>query len=219
MDTETAQIVLLAITLVGAIVWMVGLQFLVSSYRIPKSRPADGVDPATDNWLTGSAEVEGPADALVTKAAAVLAKGNLFPFGPVKIVEKTTNRITFERLGPGGGNQMPARWFRRGELRIAPVRQGRSRVDWAVSNPGWPLWCGGLFLVMGLLALVAGCWVIYSYVISSPDPALRWQTIQMLQVAHFLWPPFLVSALYRRGMKEMAAQFEALACNLPYYGD
>src|SRR5262249_33300367 len=43
-----------------------------------------------------------------------------------------------------------------------------------------------------------------------------WQTFQMAQAVHFLWPPFLFGALYRQG-RRAAAQFEALAHNLPYY--
>jgi hypothetical protein len=65
-----------------------------------------------------------------------------------------------------------------------------------------------------------GCsWAVFTYLVSAPEPAVRWQTLQMLQVVHFLWPPFLFGALYRRGMKEVTAQFEAVAYNLPYYGD
>jgi hypothetical protein len=79
------------------------------------------------------------------------------------------------------------------------------------------LWLGGLFQAAGLLALVVGCWAVYTYVASSPDPAVRWQTFQMAQAVHFLWPPFLCGGLYRRGARAVAAQFEALAHNLPYY--
>lgn len=61
--------------------------------------------------------------------------------------------------------------------------------------------------------------MIYTYVASSPNPATRWQTLQMLQAVHFLWPPFLFGALYRRGVKEVVAQLEALVHNLPFYGE
>jgi hypothetical protein len=72
---------------------------------------------------------------------------------------------------------------------------------------------------LGLIALAVGGWAVFTYVASSPEPAVRWQTVQMVHVVHFLWPPFLFGALYRRGMQGVAAQFEALAHNLPYYGD
>lgn len=211
MSPDSAQILLLAITVVAAVVWMVGVQFLLVSARTKK--PDDLV--ASENSLTGSVEVDGQANLLADKAASMIAKGVL---GPVKITEKTADRIGFERFGLATRNQP---WFQRAELRFTQVRQGRSRIEWAVelSNRTWLLWLGGLFQVLGLLALVAGGWAIYTFVISSPNPAVRWQTLQMLQVSHFLWPPFLMGGLYRQGMKQAAAQFEALANNLPYYGE
>jgi hypothetical protein len=84
------------------------------------------------------------------------------------------------------------------------------------ANQGWLLWLGGLFQAAGLVALVTGAWAVYTFLASSPVPAARWQTFQMLQAGHFLWPPFLSGALYRRGTTAVAAQFQALAHNLPY---
>lgn len=218
MDPEAAQILLLAITAVAFVVWLIGFQFLAGSLRAGKPTSSDETEVST-NVLTGSAEVEGQPGVLAAKAASVLAKGN--PIGPVKIVDKTDDHIVFERLGPGVVNQPASRWFRRGELRFASVGQGRSRVEWAVelANMGWLLALGALFQVLGLVVIVVGCWAISTYVVSSPDPAVRWQTFQMVQVVHFLWPPFLFGGLYRRGRREVAAQFEALANNLPYYAE
>lgn len=220
MDPETAQIVLVALTVVGVVVWLAGLQFLSGSYRAVKAlQPAeaplaeplvtDVPAPPSGSRLAGSAEVDGQASGLAGKAASILATGN--QFGSIKIIEKTNERIIFERLGSG-------RWFQRGELHFTAVGQGRSRVDWAaeLSNVSWLLWLGGLFQVLGLIALVVGSWAIYTYVVPSPDPAVRSQAVQMVQAVHFLWPPFLLGSLYRRGPKEVTAQFEALTHNLPF---
>ena len=35
--------------------------------------------------------------------------------------------------------------------------------------------------------------------------AIRWQSIQILHVIHFLWPPFLFAGLYRRVRARMCA--------------
>lgn len=221
MPPESAQMLLFVIVAAASVVWMIGLRFLLVSYRAGKPTEADDLSPSVENAVTGSAEVDGQADVLATKAASMLARGNVFILGPIKITEKTADRIAFERLGPDGSKQSPARWFRRGELRFIQIRQGRSRVEWAVELAGraWLLWIGGLFQVFGLTALVGGGWAIYTYVVSSPEPAVRWQTVQMVQVVHFLWPPFLMGSLYRRGMKTVAVHFEALANNLPYHGE
>jgi len=73
-----------------------------------------------------------------------------------------------------------------------------------------------LFQVLGLIAIVVGYWAIATYVIPSPDPGVRWQAVQMVQAVHFLWPPFLFGARYRRSVREVTAQFQALANNLPF---
>lgn len=225
MDPDVAQILLFAILVVDGIVWLIGLRFLVTSQqagRSASSAETSEYDPSavsSESGLTGSAEVEGQPSPLAAKAAATLAKGAIF--GPVKIVEKSDNLIIFERLSPGIANQPAGRWFRQADLRFTPAGYVRTRVEWVVqlASMGWLLWLGGLFLILALIVLVVGGWAIHSFVVSSPDPTVRWQTFQMMQVVHFLWPPFLFGALYRRGVKEVAAQFEALAQNLPYCGD
>jgi hypothetical protein len=225
MDPEVARMALWGITAVGAVAWLAGLQFLLASPRSRRGGPQEAPAEASlagegrEGWLSGSAEVVGEAGALASRAAAALAKGNLSTFGPVKILEKADDHIRFEGVGEGVANRPAGQWFRRGELRFTPLRPGRTRVEWAVepADLRWLLRLGGLFQAAGLLALAVGCWTISTYVVSSPDTAVRWQTFQMAQAVHFLWPPFLCGALYRRGARAVAAQFEALAHNLPYY--
>jgi hypothetical protein len=225
MDPEIASVVLAAITTAGTVVWFVGLWFLIASGRgrqpgeQPDAAEVVGVAECPEGWLCGSADLEGEARTLAARAAAVLAGSTLLTFGPVKILEKTDDHIRFERVGADLANQPPGQWFRRGELRFAPLRSGRTHVAWAVepANVRWLLWLGGLFQVLGLVALVVGCWALATFVAWSPDPAVRWQTVQMVQAVHFLWPPFLFGALYRRGSRSVAAQFEALVQNLPYH--
>jgi hypothetical protein len=225
MDIEVAHVVLAAITATGAVVWLIGLRFLTASSRRRAAAPQDGGEgilvggEGREGWLSGSAEVEGEAGALASKAATVLAQGIPQAFGPVKILEKADDRIRFERVGPGPANQPAGQWFQRGELRFVSLRPGRTRVEWAVEplSMRWLLWIGGAFLATGLVALAAGCWALDTYVASSPNPAVRWQVLQMFQAVHFLWPPFLLGALYRRGTSVVAAQFDALAANLPFH--
>jgi hypothetical protein len=223
MDSETAQNLLMAITGIGALVWLIGLQFLVSSCRRQTISRADEL--AADAFalpnggLTGSAEIEGQPNALAANAASILAKGSLF--GPVKILAKTDDQIAFECLGAMAANQVGARWFRRAILRFSAREHGRTCVEWGVEliPMTWLVSLGVLFQVLGLLALVLGCWALFVFVASSPNAAIRWQTFQMLQVSHFLWPPFLVGALCRKARTAVAVQFEGFVHNLPYFRD
>ena len=53
---------------------------------------------------------------------------------------------------------------------------------------------------MPLVAFVVGFWAIHTYVV--PNPQIRGQTIQIVQLVHFLWPPFLFFGLRRRMARE-----------------
>lgn len=219
MSPELAQQVVIGITVVGAVVWLWSLTFLMKSARSMKS-PMEALDDGSppDGSISGVAEVDGDPKVLVARAASLLAKGTL---GSLKIVEKTDARLVFERTDPGIARQSVGRLFRRGEFRFTSLRQNRTQVAWSVEagHFRWLLWIGGLVLALGLVALIVLCWAIMTFVATSPVPAIRWQSLQMLQVIHLLWPPFLFGGLYRRGNKGIAAQFESFANNLPYLGD
>lgn len=220
MSTETAQLVLGIIGGVGFIVWLAGLQFLFSSARVGQRENAsrDFQEPIPENWLAGSAEVEGQPAVLAKRAAALLVKQTPGPFGPIKIVEGSDDRLVFERVGPRVGGLQQGEWLRRGEMRFTAIGRDRTRIDYAIERAPlrWLLWLGGLFQALGLAALGVGAWLIGTLVVPSPDPAVRTQAIQMIQVVHFLWPPFLMGFLYRRGIRSVRATFDALAHNLPY---
>ena len=227
MDIELARIVVVGITTAGVVVWLLALRFLVNSWRLRHARQGPPDDEGeTDEeqvagWLAGTVEVDGEAPVLAARAARLLAQGTLNNLGPILVLDKADDRVRFERPGAGMANTPPAQWFRRGELRFTPLGSGQSRVSWLVEPvaSAWLLWLGGVFQAIGLIALVAGCWAVYTYLASAAEPALRWQTLQMLQVCHFLWPPFLFGALYRSGTKSLTALFDALAQNLPYCED
>jgi hypothetical protein len=227
MDIELARIVVVAITAAGVVVWLAALRFLVASWRLRHARPVrpdDEVDTAEDQvegWLAGAVEVEGEARVLSARAARLLAQGTLNNLGPILVLDKADDRVRFERPGAGMANMPAHQWFRRGELRFTPLGSGQSRVSWLIepAASAWLLWLGGAFQAVGLIALVAGGWAVYTYLASAAEPALRWQTFQMFQVCHFLWPPFLCGALYRAGTRSLTVMFDTLAQNLPYCED
>ena len=75
---------------------------------------------------------------------------------------------------------------------------------------------GWLFVVLGLAALVGGCWAMFAYVVPDPNPSVRGQAVQMVQIVHLLWPPFLFAALSRQPARWISARVDALVNNLPY---
>src|SRR5438876_192938 len=103
MEPETARIILYVATAIAAIIWMAGFQFLLATARARRLADNAGVEapgPAGHNMIYGSAEVDGQAAELATKAAAALAKDALGPLGQIKITERKDDRVVFERVGP-----------------------------------------------------------------------------------------------------------------------
>jgi hypothetical protein len=222
MDIELARIVVVGITAAGVVVWLVALRFLVASWRLRHAQRGrsddedEWAEEHVDGWLAGAVEVDGEAGVLAARAARVLAQGAVSNLGPILVLDKADDRVRFER--PSGMANAAYPWFRRGELRFTPLGSGHSRVSWLIepAASAWLLWVGGMFQAVGMIALAAGCWAVYTYLASAADTAVRWQTFQMLQVCHFLWPPFLFGALYRTGTRSLTALFDTLAKNLPY---
>jgi hypothetical protein len=222
VDIQTAQLILYAVTVLAAVVWLSGLRFLVASARMlpsPSAEQLDFDDAPPPTRICGTTEVESEPTELASKAAIVLAKGSIGPLGQLRIVERTEDRVIFDGTVVQAGNPALGQYVRRGELRFTSATPGRTRIDYAVevcSGRGL-LWGGAVFQILGLIALVAGFWLIRTYVVPNPNPAVRGQTLQMLQVCHFLWPPFLFAGLYRKRHNALRSALATFAQNMPYY--
>jgi hypothetical protein len=221
MTPENARIVLYAITGLASFVWICGLLFVLSSARggnrSPSSDERWGEEPKEPGSLEGSIEVEGePAD-LLASAVSTLVSGGVPGIGAVRIVETQDDGVIFEGLGPTAQGQ-PA--LGRGRLRFLPTRTlGMTRVEFAVRPGGRGLLFGAAIVqALGLVAIVGGSILIGTLVVPSERPDVRWQVVQMLQAAHFLWPPFLLGGLYRAQRRSLRRRLEAFASNLAYLG-
>ncbi len=215
MNAAAAEMLLYAITAVAVVVWIEGLRFLTATVRKEKKGGeefANPDDPAPANIIYGSAEVEGRAAELSQKAAAVMAARS------IKICEKTDESIVFEtprEFVPGSNVNLPPL---SGQMRFTPLSAQTTRVDYAVAKPSVRvvLIVGFVFQAMGFVAIVAGFLLIYFLVVPNQHRGVRWQTIQMVQVVHFLWPPFLFAGIYRKSTAIIRAQFDIFIHNLPF---
>jgi hypothetical protein len=221
MSTETAQAVLIAGIVIGGIAWLAGLWFLFASSRQGRSAREQVQDHlGTTNglpahWVFGSAEVEGPVKTLMDRLSAFLPQVSS---GALQITEQTSDQLAFEQSGPGLPMHLQT-WVRAGRVWFSSQGGSSTRIDYAVEVPAgrWLMRMGVLFQVLGLLALVGIGWTIYTYCATSPDPELRVQTIQIIHVAHFVWPPFLFGGLYRQRRRVAREQFDLLLKNLPKF--
>ena len=218
MSSEIAEAILAVICVIAAIVWLAGLWFLVSSYRadgVPAEQMANDRgdnDPSTKDWLRGSVEIEAPLQGLTDKAAAFLPKVSS---GSLSILEKSQDRLSFQRVGPAIRG-LPER----GEIQFASLGGNRSQAEYAVQARGYRglLWGGAIFQALGLVGLIAGGWAVDTFVVQSQDPTVRGQSLQMMQISHLLWPPFLFGGLYRAFRRRQRNQMWFLLRNLPQQG-
>jgi len=214
--------VLYGITAIGAVVWCFSFRFLLNSRRARRPAASDRFSitkPTPDNVIQGSAEVEGGAGELAAKAAASLAMGLGHQIGPLKILDQSDDRVVFE--GPRRGGNSPGQIIRKGEIRFRRSSRGRTDINYEVeiSRGRWLLFGGAIFQLLGLVALAVGFLTLHLFVIQNQDPEVRWQTVQMVQVVHFLWPPFLFGGLYRGHRRAVSTAFDTLVHNLPYRGE
>jgi hypothetical protein len=168
--------------------------------------------------IVGETELAGKPDELAAKLAAILAREGLGPLGPVKILTCDRGGVAFESAGPAPGPPgAGGSAVRRGRVQLAP-QGSRTLLRYAIEAPGGRvlLGIGWAVAAVGLVALVAGCFLELVYVVPSPSGAVRAQAFQMIQVIHFLWPPFLFGFLSRQPTRFLRARWDALIHNLPY---
>ncbi|MHC4399608.1 MAG: hypothetical protein ACYTG0_08005 [Planctomycetota bacterium] len=224
MDVQTAELVLYAIVVVEAGVWLCGLRFLLNSRPARDDRLDDRFDMERrdkGDFIVGSVEVDGdPAD-LAAKAAVALAKGDVNNLGPLKILERTDDGIVFEGGTPDLTGRTLGRWVRRGEIRFVGRQRGGTEISYRIGvvRGGGLLWTGAAMQLAGLIAIVVGFYLIRTHVVPHPNAAVRAQTFQMVQAGHFLWPPFLAGGLCRMRSRALRGAFDTLIHNLPHHGD
>jgi hypothetical protein len=232
MTEETAVMVLWLIAGVGALVWLLGMAYVLRSRSAraralargeePSESPGfrsreleDGGTKGTTAVISGSADVEGAPEDLVSRAAHVMAVGGL---GQTRIVSRSQDRLVFEgTIQPEGKRRHGPRSYR-GGFRFTPANTSRTRVEYLLEIPGarWALILAGVFQFLGLAALVGGFWALSTFVAHSDDSVVRAQVLQMMQAVHFLWPPFLFAFVYRRWGLFLRRTVETLLANLPY---
>src|SRR6516225_6490838 len=97
MDSQTAHLIVYSIAAVACVVWFAGLQFLLASARKPRVNDSFDATESTNRLaIEGMAEVEGEPETLAARAASILAKGSVGQLGPLRIIGRTAESVTFE---------------------------------------------------------------------------------------------------------------------------
>jgi hypothetical protein len=224
VEPDISTLIVIAIAAVGGIIWLAALSVMARAMRDRRARAQEAAarfdieDAAADGMIVGETDVQGRPEELSEKLARLLAHDGMGPLGPVKIVACDPTELAFEPAGAGTGSPgYTGAGIYRGRFRFTP-KGSLTRIEYAVEAPTGRvlLALGWLFIVLGLAALVGGCWAMFTYVLPGPNPNVRGQAFQMIQVVHFLWPPFLFASLARQPARWIMARIDALVNNLPY---
>ena len=221
MSEEIARAVVWTILFVALVVWMLGVRFVARVRRTsrqaaePDRLNFEVEDAPVDEIVGQTAIDQGPQD-LAQKLARALAQPQVSQLGAVKVTSANDQGVTFEQV-ENLDARLPIR-IRQGEVRFTPAEAGRAVAHYRlrVDQGRGRLLAAGLVLAGGFVGIVIAWFVMEQYVISNPDPAVRWQSLQSLQVVHLLWPPFALAAVYRASRTAAAARLEAMLGNLPH---
>lgn len=225
MDPEVGKWIVIAFATVGAAVWLAGLWFMIGATRERQARAMEAAqrfeieETAAAGTIVGEAEVAGQPEELSAKLASLLVREGMGPFGPIKIVACDHRELVFEAAGmtTGASGHTPSGGVRRGRFRLTPSGS-RTRVEYAIEVPTGRilLGLGWLFVLLGLVALLAVCAIMFTYILPSPNPNVRGQAFQMVQVVHFLWPPFLLGSLSRQPARFVrGSKHWCITCPIP----
>ena len=212
MDAQLAQAVYTGIMAIAIGVWAYSFRLVV---RLGQE---DSV--VTDPWAPGAAfeDESGEVHSVVgaqtlrgdpeslSKALGqtLLSTGIPGMFSTLfEITERTPDRIAIRKTGPLICNQPTGLSFSEAEFDFRRAGGDTVEVTYRLGFDrllrGIRRTALGIILGLGLPVLLIVGMVIWVFVVSSNNPTVRWQVFQTLQVAHVLWPPFLVMWIYRSG--------------------
>jgi hypothetical protein len=207
---------------VGFLFWLWSLQKTLALGR--RSEPADWrllpeERSAPADTETGSRVVRGDPEQLSQSLARSLTQLGAGGFAPLfEIVERNSERIALKKTGPLMCNQPAGMYFSEAEIAFEPLGHDTTRVTYLLGFDRLVKRVRNISLAIilgiGLPTLLIVGGVIWFVVVPSQAPGVRWQVFQTLQIAHALWPPFLVLGLYNTGRRHAKTYFSNLLSTL-----
>ncbi|BBO30713.1 hypothetical protein [Lacipirellula parvula] len=173
MDEQTAKIVIAAGGCVGVLFWLtaIGLYRKLAAAENPRRFESivKGRQPAeTIDSLLQQGQLFSPQARLERIAGNRLA------------VQQMGVRLELEASGQGSDTRLAA------------------TVDDSTLTHRFQLGLGAFVLIVMPIVIGGVVAALWHLVAPSDKLAVRWQTLQVLQIAHVLWPPFLIYFIWRR---------------------
>jgi hypothetical protein len=211
MSEDVAKLIFLVIMAVAVTVWAISLSRALRLGRPGKRPDAYSVDELAESpqfeCQTGTVMLRGNRDALSKALLRSLAQLQFGLFASVfKIQHYDDGRIVLKKVGPLLCNLPPGLYFTEGEISFRDAAPGTIEVAYRLGYGRLIRKLRqialGIILGIGLPVMLLVGSAIWLFVIPSPDPGTRWQVLQTLQVAHALWPPFMILWFYSLGRRQ-----------------
>jgi hypothetical protein len=185
MDQQMARLVILAGVAVGAVFWLIAL----SMYR--KMAAAETV-----REFEATIPGKRPSEAIND----LLSEGRMFA-AQARLERLADNRLHIRQSAM--------------ELDIEAVRHGEgSRITAVLDDSAYTrrfqLGFGAYILILMPLAIGGVALALWHFVAASDSAAVRWQSLQVLQISHVLWPPFLIYFLWKKLREQVGNQVSNL---------
>lgn len=219
MSPDSARLVILIAAAAGGLVWLISVAIAARLLR----RKYDPYNPeASDYDVSGTTRVNGkPAALAETITERLVSSSTGFMGTQCKILKSTPEQIRFQlgvSASDSDGYRRPGLSSCEIELRLRDIGETTEvayLIDIGHLRRKMALIALGIN-VLGLAAVTVLPAALYIYVAPHPDPAVRWQAVQVCQMVHLLWPPFLMLGLYQRTKRLAANAVETLIANLQY---
>jgi hypothetical protein len=173
MDEQTAKTVIAAGGVVGVLFWLAA----IGRYR----KLAAAENPRRFESIVKGRQ---PAETI----DSLLQRGQLF--SPQARLERVAdNRLVVHQMGVS--------------LELEASRQGSdarltATVDDSTLTHRFQLGLGAFVLILMPIVIGGVAAVLWHLVAPSEKPPIRWQAVQIVQIVHVLWPPFVIYFIWRR---------------------
>ncbi len=177
METTLASSIVYCTMAVGGLIWLVALWSLRRLL-------------ATEPYVTEQSTIPQPKQSVQRAVLQAALRGQTPSVeAGAHFLEETGDSLTFQLAG--------------GTLVCFSFQEDyhgthvEGAVDLARTKQTYGRVMAGLVLIVMPVVILATGWVLIRFVAQSPNAVVRWQAFQILQIAHVLWPPFLVSKLFQ----------------------
>jgi hypothetical protein len=217
VDENVAKLIFAAIMGIGVAVWSLSLRKALRMGRAATQSdpfaPDDDADASRDAAQSGTVALRGEPEALSKALLRALTQLHFGMFASIfKIKDCGDGRILLNKTGPLMCNLAPGLYFNEAEISFQRERDGTVQVTYYMGYGRLArllrkiALC--LILGLGLPTLCIVGTIVWLFVIPSPNPAVRWQVFQTLQIVHVLWPPFMFMRFYSMGRRHSKTLIE-----------